>query len=408
MKKVGIIGGGPSGMMAAIAIKRANPKIKVVLLEKKESLGKKLLATGNGRCNFTNQDLLVKYYHSQDLNLLKNTLDEFGYQEVLAFFHSIGIEESVKEGYVYPRSNQANSVLKALVSELTHLQVEIILDTFVREIKREKDFFLLCTDKGKTLSFDQVILASGGRANSALGSDGSGYTLAKSLGHSLVPVVPSLVQLVAKSNPLKKAAGVRTKAKAVAIVNEKEVASAVGELQITDYGISGILIFQISRYISYELKNKKTPFVELDFAPEYEEQEFLTFLKKRKEKFAHLTWEEFLNGLFPLKLVRELLKLSNLEAQDLVSKNQDVALKLLHKNIKHLRLLITDTKGFEMAQVCAGGISTREVKLATMESKVCKNLYLCGELLDVDGLCGGYNLHFAWASGYLAGKGCAK
>lgn len=406
MRTVGIIGGGPSGMMAAITIKRADSDIKVVLFERKEKLGKKLLATGNGRCNFTNSDMAPKYYNGRDEGFIREVLKDFDYSDAISFFHSLGVEEAVKDGYVYPRSNQASTVLLALLVQLKHLKVEVITDCRIKEVEKASTGFKFISDKGAVYHFDRAILATGGRANSALGSDGSGYKLARSLGHTLVPVVPSLVQLVVKDNPLKKASGVRCRAKVYGVVGDEKKVSSEGELQITDYGISGILIFQISRYISYCLERGSTTYVVLDFVPEYDTESFMELLKKRKVEFGYLTWEEYLNGLFPIKLSMVLLKLSGIRSSDYVKEYDDTALYLLNRHIKHLKLPISDTKGFEMAQVCAGGVSTKEINEDTMESKICPGLYICGELMDVDGLCGGYNLHFAWASGYLAGIDC--
>lgn len=405
MRTIGVIGGGASGMAAAITIKRCKPNIKVIIFEKNESIGKKILATGNGKCNFTNKKIESKYYNSSDKTLLQEVLCRFSYEDCITFFHSLGIKELLRDDYCYPRSGQARTVLMALIRELNHQDVIIKEDCRIDSVKKIKNGFLLTSDNNRQYEVQKVILATGGKAGIGKEPDNMGYQIADKFGHEIIPTVPALVQLVVDRNPLKAAKGVRTNAKVTAYCRDKKLAVSSGELQITDYGISGILVFQISRFISYALYQDESAIVSIDFASEYTKEEFYHFLLERYRKFPHFTWLEFLNGFFPEKLAMVLLKLSGLPCNDGI-KGCESALQVLICHTKDLKLSVVGTKGFDMAQVTAGGVSTKQINPDTMESCICPGLYFTGELMDVDGMCGGYNLHFAWASGTIAGLNC--
>lgn len=424
MKKIVIIGGGASGLVAAIAAARC-PDTHVLILEHKNRLGKKILSTGNGRCNLTNAYQDPSCYRSETPELVEKVLGAFGYEDTLRFFDELWLCVKSRNGYVYPMNDQAAAVADTLIMETERLGVEIQTETHVTGIKHvKKSGFHIQTDKG-IFSADKVILATGGKAAEVLGSDGSGYTLAKSLGHSIVPVVPALVQLKVKDHPFAKAAGVRVDAKVNAIIEKDKsdyiVCSDTGEIQITASGISGIPVFQISRYIARSLYERKPAFVELDFLPAVSEEKVMSMLIKhaasqkavdqagRNDKSDHkMEACEFLMGLFHSKLVPELLKSTGIAPRIWVRKLTEEDLVRLVQGIKHTRLTITDTNGFDSAQVCAGGVRLSEMNCSTMESLCQKNMYLTGELLDVDGICGGYNLQWAWATGYLAGVSAGR
>lgn len=406
MKRIGIIGGGASGLVAAIEAARTDRNAQVFILEQKENIGKKILATGNGRCNLTNRTMHPSCYRSRNMKFVSEVLEAFGYEDTMKFFESLGLLVKLRGDYVYPRSDQASTVLGLLQLELDRLGVKIYTGIRVLELIQTAKGFRICT-QGNNFHADRVILACGGKASSKLGSDGSGYQLAKSVGHTMVPVVPALVQLKVKKSPFAKAAGVRTDARVVALQGERPLAEDTGELQITAYGISGIPVFQISRYIALGLYHRQKMSVMIDFVPEYTEEELLTLLLERISGREAMTAGDYLTGIFHQKLIPRLLEQAhirmNTKAAEITHNQWQQFLRVCKKNI----LAIEDTNGFENAQVCAGGICTEEVNPHTLESLYADGLYLVGELLDADGICGGYNLQWAWATGSLAGKAAA-
>lgn len=414
MAKIVIIGGGASGMCAAIAASWENPACEVGIIEHKNMLGKKILSTGNGRCNFTNAYMEPSCFYSDSMDVVEKMLSRFGTKETLDFFGKLGVYPKNRNGYYYPRSDQAQTIQQLLQLELKAQNVTCKTELHVTKIERNKKGFRIFTDQaGQSIHADKLILACGGRAAAVLGSDGSGYTLAKMLGHSLSPVVPALVQLIAKNKPLEKASGVRTEAKVEVyerFVNGKNgpaLGSDTGELQITAYGISGIPVFQISRLAAKLLYAKKTPIVRIDFFPGMTAEELRDYLKTRIKDHETYTIHEILLGLLNQKLSTALLKAAGIPEKLYAGKLKEEDFTKLLSIFKSMELTITDTKGFDNAQVSAGGVRLTEIDPDTMESKLCKDLYLAGELLDVDGICGGYNLQWAWASGYLAGKSAA-
>lgn len=412
MHKIGIIGGGASGLAAAITAARQK-KAEIFILEHKELAGKKLLSTGNGRCNLTNERMDSSFFRSEEIDDVEKVLDQFGFSDTIRFFEELGLMMRSRNGYVYPRCEQASVVRELLVKEAERLGVTIHTGVHVTEVIPGKKGFRIYGEAsdGKTVRkerfhADKVILACGGRAAKALGSDGSGYTLAKALGHTLVPVVPALVQLKVREHPFPAAAGVRTEARVSACVDGNTVFSDTGELQITNYGISGIPVFQVSRYIGKALYEKQRAEVEIDFLPSMKEEEFFDYLLKRKRGRETMNARGFLTGIFHGKLTDGLLALAKVPAKKKAGDLSDKELLKLVKVCKHSLLSIQDTNGYDNAQVCAGGVSLKEIDLRTMESCYVKGLYFTGELLDADGMCGGYNLQWAWATGALAGRHC--
>lgn len=402
MKDVVIIGGGASGLAAAVAAAKENPHAKICILEKKDMIGKKILSTGNGRCNFTNEKMGSEYFNSDNPENIRPILEKFGTSETLGFFRELGIMAKEKNGYYYPRSEQASAILNVLKNQLKISGVEIITEAIVSSIQKTKRGFFIDTTKGR-LNARSVILSTGGKAAKVLGSDGSGYDLAKSLGHSMVPVVPALVQLRTKEHPLLKASGVRTEAKVRIFSDETFLSEDTGELQITAYGISGIPVFQVSRHAAKALYYKKKVYAELDFLPSMEEKELMMYYENRMKLMSGLSAADFLIGIFNQKLIPCLLRCAKIRENTKVSELTKQQLDSLLHCCKHLKIEIIDTNGFDNAQVCAGGIRLNEINPNTMESLVCEGLYLAGEILDSDGICGGYNLQWAWASGYIAG-----
>ena len=411
MNKIAIIGAGAAGMTAAIAAARTAEEKKnpceIFLLEHNNLPGRKILSTGNGRCNLTNEKMGLPHFHSQYLQKAAVVLNAVGLEETLSFFHGLGLQTKSRNGYVYPQSDQAAAVRILMELELKRRRIQVHSGIHVDEIQKAEDGFVI-RGSGKQFLADRVILATGGRAAAALGSDGSGYKLARSLGHSLLPVAPALVQLKAKPHPLSKASGVRVEGKVTAICGGSEMASDQGELQITSYGISGIPVFQISRYIALALVQGEPAQVVVDLVPWMEEEEFCSFLKKRAEGREAVAAGDFLIGIFPEKLIPALLSIARIKKDLPVGELEPEAFPRLARICKSVFLKISDTNGFDNAQVCAGGIPLAEINETTMESRCVSGLYLAGEILDVDGECGGYNLQWAWSSGYLAGLHAAQ
>ena len=404
-RHVVIVGGGASGLMAAISAAREGAEVTIV--EQKDRLGKKILSTGNGRCNLTNEYMDETCFRGDDTSMIPEVLSAFGYQETVTFFEDLGVILKGRQGYVYPLVEQAGAILDVLCMEINHLGVRTILGQSVTAIHHSDQSFTVKTTK-ESIQCDAVVLATGGKAASVLGSDGSGYALAKAFGHHISPVVPALVQLVGKGHFYKQVSGVRTFAKVSLYVNEKYVCEDTGELQLTNYGISGIPVFQISRYAAKALYEKQSVVVELDFIPNMSDDTFSVFLEKRIKTQGHKTAEEFLVGIFSKKLIGLLLKASRIDTDTIISDiTEEQLTKLLYVS-KHFRTEIQETNGFEQAQVCAGGVRTTEIHPHSMESIYTDGLYLTGELLDIDGMCGGYNLQWAWSTGYIAGKHAAK
>ncbi len=404
-RRIIIVGGGASGLVAAISAARSGALVTII--EQKDRVGKKILSTGNGRCNLTNEFMELKCFRGDDTAIVSEVLNQFGYEDTLKFFEELGIILKNRQGYIYPISDQATTVLDLLRMEIERLGVQLVLEESVSSIYKNKKGFQVKTNKGSYIS-DAVILAAGGKAAPVLGSDGSGYGLAKSFGHTISPVVPALVQLKGKGNYFKQLSGIRTNAKVSLYVNDKFVDSDTGELQLTNYGISGIPVFQISRYAAKALYQKQRVQAEIDFVPNMSEEELYEFIQNRKGNHSHKSSEDFLVGMFHKKLIGVFLKEAkiplHINAAQITEKQWDRLVQI----ISHFTVEIEGTNSFEQAQVCAGGVRTNEVNSHTMESVFEKGLYLTGELLDIDGICGGYNLQWAWATGFIAGLNAAK
>ncbi len=399
-----IIGAGASGLMAAITAARGGSS--VLILERKEKAGKKILATGNGKCNFTNLVQKPGCYRSDDSAFAMKVLSCFDAQKTLAFFEELGIYPKEKEGYCYPNSEQAASILQVLLLESERLGIRIRYNEQAIEIKKPDYTVITRTIDMKQNSYHgkQLILAAGGCASPQLGSDGSGYQLAKALGHTIIRPLPALVQLKSPNKSCKTVSGVRTIARVIALADKKQLSEETGEIIFTDYGISGIPVLSVSRYIARALESGRNTYLKLDFLKDIPWEAMLPMLKKRISRNPSLTYEEMLVGLLNHKLNYILIKAAGSDPTVAVSRVTEKELKALIQQLKEFELPINGTNSFENAQVCSGGVSTLEIKPARMESLLHKGLYFTGELIDVDGTCGGYNLQWAWSSGYVAGR----
>ena len=401
MRTVAVIGGGASGMMAAVTA--ASEGARVILLEHKDRIGKKILSTGNGRCNFTNIHQEPICYHSEDPLFPWEVVERFNAQAVISFFFQLGVYSKNRNGYIYPNSDQASAVLDAFRMELDRLKVEIRTGVECREIRPGKKGFTVLTDQGPVRA-DRVILCAGSKAAPTTGSDGSGYDLAKKLGHRILPVLPALTALKCEEKFFKSIAGVRANGSVSIWSGDECIAKDTGEIQLTDYGISGIPVFQVSRYASKLLYEKKETDAVLDFMPDFTKEQTNAFLRARAKTRPDKSAEMFLIGLFHKKLCDLWIRLSEIPRQRKAGELTEDEIARLTDLIKEFRVRVRETNPYDKAQVCCGGVDTREVNPETLESVYVPGVYFAGEILDVDGMCGGYNLTFAWASGYVAGK----
>lgn len=400
-RQVIIIGGGASGLTAAIAAARQGAD--VTILEHMDRVGKKILSTGNGRCNLTNLVMKETCYRCSQKSFPMKVLEQVSVQDILRFFDRIGVLTKSKNGYLYPNSEQASAVLDALRLELEHLGVKIVVGCRIIHIKKtEEHRFFVKTEMGDFQS-DALILATGSKAAPVTGSDGSGYVYAKEFGHRIISPLPALVQLRCQGKFFKQLAGIRCEAEVGIYADGKRLASDRGELQLTDYGISGIPTFQVSRFASVALHQRKQVLAVIDFLPSMSLDDTRQFIFQRVKDLGYRKCEDFLTGVLNKKLSGVLLKLSGIGNQMFVRDVKKADWEYLIRILKEFETVVTATNSYEQAQVCCGGVDTRQVSESTLESRLVSGLYLTGELLDVDGICGGYNLHWAWSTGMLAG-----
>ena len=404
---IAVLGGGASGMMAAIFAAKGGAS--VVVLECNDSLGRKILATGNGRCNFTNKYINPDCYFSQDLKFPETALHLFSQEDTVSFFRDLGIYPVEREGYYYPRTQQAKTIQKSLIQELKLFPVDVILDAKVCGLEKRDDGFEI-KYQNQRLMAKKVIMAMGGKSSDIKGSNGDGYYYATKLGHNLVPLVPALVQLHTNHPDMEQVRGVRCESRLSLICDNQVIRKEQGELQLTKQGLSGIVVFQLSRMAANGLLQKEKIYIEVDFVPELSESELKLWLEEkgfRSFKSAGSVYQR-LSGLLNEKLIPFIVREAGIDLEMSIENLSDTQMLKLLNAIKHHRFEITETHGFKSAQVTAGGISTKEINPETMESLLVPGLYFAGEIMDVDGICGGYNLQWAWTSGALAGQDAAK
>ena len=388
--KILIIGGGASGMMAALTASQ-NSQNEVLLVERQSRMGRKLLATGNGRCNLTNVHMDLSHFYGEQKNFCAYALEQFGTEETLDYFRSLGLLTVTEpSGRVYPYSDSANSVLDVLRLPLEQRQnVEILPGREILSLKKKKDLFYAKTAE-EELTADRVIVCAGGLAGAKLGGTEMGYKLLASFGHSRTKLYPSLVQIKTDTNLVRSLKGVRCEAR----VKYGRIVKR-GELQFTDYGVSGPVIFELSRgAVGGEL--------EIDLLPDLSEGEIMAFLQNRISSMPALKAEDLLTGLLHNRLGRTILRGCGISLEQPCG--SIYALDRVVSMCKALTLTVLGTMGMEQAQVTAGGIRTEEFDPETLESRLCAGLYAAGDVLDIDGDCGGYNLQWAWSSGHLAGE----
>jgi len=451
-----IVGGGASGMVAALACRKyltdSKRTGKIIILEHHKHLGKKLLATGNGTCNISNINATAekseKYFYSETPDFVKEILEKYGVPYTLRFFEKIGIVTEIEDdGKTYPFCRQASSVLNALEFEIVSKNIEIHTSFEVTRIEKksgkEDMFFITGIEKKYDLSKNskntgereisskkfsgsvksskevvvikakQVIISTGGKASPNLSSDGAGYKFARDLGHTITDVFPAITQINTSPDVNKIFQGQRWNVnlsleKTDAVSGEKTITrKEYGEILFTTYGLSGPVSLQISRHI--KTIKSEDPAAIVDFLPGYTNKELAILLKKRINDLCEKPVERILIGLLPFKIATEFTGkiFKNITGKKIKSITTEEISEMIVL-IKNYRFKIVGTTGFDKAQVTAGGMSCSEVDASTCESLFCKNLFFCGEILDVDGDCGGFNLQFAWSSGFLAGESAGK
>ena len=407
-REIAIIGGGASGFLTAITAKK-NGK-DVIILERKDRVLKKVLTTGNGRCNLTNVNASNRNYFGIEKmkQPIEKILGSFTSQDAMRFFEDeVGIicnEEN--RGKVYPLSGQAASIVDGLRFYAQSLGIEIITNFYVTKIEKEMFDFKIISEDKKQIIAKKVVLATGGKSYPELGSNGSGYELAKSFGHTITELTPVIVQLKAEKEKIKGLKGIKSDVEVTAFgENESgekiKICTYDGELLFTDFGISGNVVFNIS-YVFPIYRNVE---FEIDFMPKFTYNEIFEILKKRRTILKDFTMEQFFNGVVNKKLGQFLTKSAGIEKlSKSINELTDNEIRKICTTLKKYRIKIIDTNDFKAAQVTAGGIPLSEVNLENLESKKVKNLHFAGEILDVYGECGGFNLQWAWTSGHFLGK----
>ena len=405
-KRIIVVGGGAAGMMAAIVA--ANNGGEVILLERNDRVGKKLLATGNGRCNYTNINLNIDNYHGENHKFAEYALNTFDVEQTLEYFEKLGITPAIEDNRkAYPLSFQSSSMLDILRYEIEEKNIELVTEAYVVDIKKGEKFVLKLKD-GKIFEADAVILATGGMAMPVSGSDGNGYSLAKSFGHKLIPIHPGIVQLNLEGNFFKQIDGVKVVGIAGLYSKNKLVLEDSGDILFTKYGISGPPILQVSRTALEYLKDGKDIELRISIIHTKTGEELKTYLYERFENNSKKTIQESLVGLINKRLIIPILRELNIDKDKTVNSLSEDEVDKISQILTNWSFKITGSQSWGQAQVTAGGISTNEINNNTMESKLVKGLYLIGELIDIDGDCGGYNLQWAWSSAYVAGKDATK
>ena len=394
---IGIIGGGASGMAAALAAAEGTGN-QVILMERQTRVGRKLLSTGNGRCNLTNLHAKAGGYHGNDPEFARYAIHRFPPEAALSWFRGLGLLTVAEEsGRVYPYSDQANSVVDVLRFGLEKPNIRVKLGFEVEKVKKTATGFRVDA-KGETVECEKLIVACGGLAGTKLGGSMSGYKLLRSLGHSCTKLRPALVQLKSDWSGCAGLKGVRANCHAEILHNGEKTAESIGQLQFTEYGLSGPVIFEISRDVC---QGGGEWLCRLDFLPEISEEDLRRLLFRRRE--TSLPVSELLTGILHNRLGRVLTHNAGLSLSGAVKDLSDWEIGQAVAAVKHLEVSLTEPMGMDSAQVTAGGIVTAEFDDKTMESHLIPGLYACGEVLDIDGDCGGYNLQWAWSSGHLAG-----
>jgi len=419
-----IIGGGAAGMMAAITAKKTNPALKVTILDRTFALGRKILVCGAGRCNVTNLNLdksVADHYYGAESDFISEIFKQFGYKDITAFFDDLGIplyvERKSEIGKLFPITDQAKTVTALLEDELIRLNIAVQLNTEVAKVEKRGERFVLelwpVAKSGQRENFgkeeissDLLVLSAGGKTYPALGSNGSGYALAEKLGHRIITAVPSALPLEASSSLIHELQGVKLDAEVTSIIGGQVVKTRTDEVLFTTYGISGPAILNISREVSIRLNRdqRQDVVVRLNLLPGQNFEQVRETLEARWQKRPTQYVEKSLYGLLPNKVATAILKVAGIPNNKKVNDLNAADQKKLITTLQSHEIIIKATRGWNEAEFTAGGVDTKQVKTGTLESKLVPGLYLCGEILNVDGDVGGFNLSWAWSSGHVAGK----
>lgn len=398
--KVCVVGGGPAGVISAIELSRNN--IDVILIEKNNRILKKLLATGNGRCNYTNINVNISDYYCKN-NFVENVLNSFSKDALIDYFRIMGIEPTIENrGKIFPVTLKSNTVVNTLLEELEENRAEVITEEEVVSIDKGDNFIL--KTHNRTFNCDYVIFAPGGMAMPSSGSNGKSYKVLENLGHSKLRTFPGLTQIKLSSPFLKQLSGVKVVGKVNLILDKDVVEQGYGDLLFTDYGISGPPVLDLSRRVNLEGKDKEM-FLEMPLINNIENiEDFRNILYGRFYSLNHFSFERWLSGIVDKKFINYISKTVNIDKTSPMYLIEEYRFEEVIRVLLKSRFSVIGTKGFENAQVTCGGIDTEEIDSSTMESKYVPGLYIAGEVMDVDGKCGGYNLQWAFSSGMVAAR----
>ncbi|MDD4494595.1 MAG: NAD(P)/FAD-dependent oxidoreductase [Eubacteriales bacterium] len=413
-KHVIVVGGGAAGLVAAISAKRQGAD--VTILERNTRVGKKILATGNGRCNYTNVNADITHYYGKNPGFAANALTEFSKSDTISFFQELGIEHKVEElGKVFPMSDQASSFLDVFLYELNELGIQVMCEARVKSISKKSGEFIVETNNGDVYKGDSVIIATGGKALPSSGSEGDGYELAKSLGHRVTDIFPSIVQLMLEGGFFKRIDGVKIVGTAEVVYGGKTIVKDRGDILFTNYGVSGPPVLQVSR-MAGELLNEqgellneqKEVYLKIRIIDTMSKDELCAIMERRFNQSRQKTVEQSMIGFINKRLIPVLLEAAGIEPKRSVAELNKKERESIVNILAAWEIKIRGTKGWTSAQATAGGVETDDIDASTMESKLVKGLYFAGEVIDIDGQCGGYNLQWAWSSGFVAGQNAAK
>lgn len=391
-----IIGGGVSGIVSAI--KSSNGRNRITILERNDKCLKKLLLTGNGRCNYFNDDTSISNYHSMREDLLDKVINSNNMSRVLDFYNELGIIPKIKNGYYYPFSNQASTVRDALMFEVMKLGISIKYNYLVEKIERSNNKFII----NDSIVCDKVIIATGSCSYPKTGSDGMGYDFLRKFGHNIIKPLPALVQLNSDFKYCRELSGIRSDVVLSLYEDDEFISSSVGEVQLTDYGISGICTFNLSHFVTRGLDVGKKEVIKVNFLP-FIKDNYMEWINTYSNKHSDKNIYMLLCNILNYKLVKVILKVCSINNETYYNELDYNSRCLLIDNLTNFKFNIVSTKDFNFSQVCNGGVSLEEVNLSTFESLIVDGLYITGEVLDINGNCGGYNLICAVISGILVG-----
>ncbi len=394
-----IIGGGAAGLMCAISAKMKNKNISVAIIEKNDRIGKKLLSTGNGRCNMTNKFVSSDKFCGSFKNQSKHILEKYNTDFILNTFEKLGLLTFCdNEGRYYPVCKQASSVVDVLRFACERFEIKIFCNENIKSIRKNSKLFIVKTDKDEYIS-DKLVISNGSKAAPKLGGNSSASDYLKNFGHKFKPFSPALCPVKVKSDVIKSLKGIRVTGKATLYDKKHIVKSEVGEIQFADNALSGICIFNLSLYTRID------NIISLDLLPDYSDKELSTLIYKNKKLFGNLEIENLFTGIFQKRLGQAIIKISGIKdfSRKCSSLNNDEIIRITD-TVKNMSFPVIENFGFEQAQCATGGVCGNEIDEKTMQSKLIKNLFICGEAIDICGECGGFNLHFAFSSGYIAGE----